>query len=154
MARFSEILDRNLETIKRPPPPPQGYYVARVTKMPDPAEEMSTKVGTMEKLTIQLELVRAEEVDDDELREYGDPAGVPLRRDFLFSLEDENRAKQTEFQLRRFLEHTGADQGATTVQEAFANLPNAQVLVEVSHRADPNDPEIVYPEIRRTAPLV
>lgn len=154
MAKFADALDRRMETIKRPPPLPLGHYIFRVTRMPDPPEEMDSKVGKMEKMTVQIAAVAAsDDVDPDELAEFGQVAGVPARIDFLFANEDANKFEGTLNRLKNFLGHCGinADEGA--LNERLAELPNCQFLGEVKHRFDPNDSEIVYTEIGRTAPV-
>lgn len=154
MAKFADALDRSAETIKRPPPLPLGHYIMRVTKMPDPPEEMDTKVGKMEKLTISVASVSPlDDVDPDELEAFGNPSGVPLRIDFLFSSEDENKFEATLDRLKRFCGYCGIDVTAGSLSSWLTELPNAQFVGEVKHRLDPNDSEITYSEVGRTAPV-
>lgn len=154
MPRFAEALDRSAETIKRPPPLPEGYYIARVTKMPDPPEEMDTKAGKMEVLRIPMASVAAHEVNDpDALEAFGNPAGVPLRMDFLFSNEDNNKFESTLNRFKNFCSHIGLDTTTGTMGEWLRSMPNGQCLVLIGHRLDPNDSNNVFAEIKQTAPL-
>lgn len=152
MPKFADALDRSAETIKRPPPLPLGHYIFQVTKMPDPPVEMDTKVGPMEKLTVLCQAVAPhDDVDPDELAEFGQVQGVPARIDFLFSSEDKNKFEGTMNRLKNFCEHCGVDVSQGTVGMWLTELPNAQFLGEIGHRLDPNDSEVVYAEIKRTA---
>lgn len=152
MPKFADALDRSAETIKRPPPLPLGHYIFQVVRMPDPPEEMSTKIGPMEKLTVQCAAVApSDDVDPDEVRDFGNVQGVPMRLDFLFNNEDANKFEATLNRLKMFCEQCGVDISSGSVNEWLSQLPNAQFLGEVSHRMDPNDPEIFYAEIKRTA---
>lgn len=155
MAKFSDALDRSLETIKRPPPLPIGHYVMRVTKMPDPAEEMTGKDGTSyEKITINVATVSAsDDVDPDELAAYGNVANVPLRLDFIFNNDDEMKFEGSLNRLKEFLSKCGIDAESGSLGEKLTELPNAQFLGEVKHRLDPNDANVVYNEIGRTTSL-
>lgn len=155
MAKFADALDRSLETIKRPPPLPIGHYVMRVTKMPDPAEAMQGKDGTpYEKLTINVATVSAsDDVDPDELAAYGNVGGVGMRVDFIFNGEDEMKFEGTLNRLKEFMAKCGIDADSGALGEKLAELPNAQFLGEVKHRFDPNDANVVYNEIGRTAAL-
>ena len=155
MPSFASALDRSMETIKRPPPPPLGSYVAIVTKMPDPAESFSGKDGTTyERITIQMKILSAlDDVDPYELADFGQINGVPLRMNFLFNTSDENRFEQTLNGLKDFLSKCGVDGDSGVLGERLSELPNCQVGVTIEHRADPKDPMILYPEISRTFAL-
>jgi hypothetical protein len=152
MSRFADALNRAAETIKRPPPLPVGTYNFRVTKTPDPATSIDTKVGKMEKLTVNVAVVEAIEVDDDEIAEFGDVANQPSRLDFLFSEVDENAFERTLNRFKMFCEHCGIDVKSGTMGSWMQELANAQFGGEVGHRIDPQDDTNVYAEIKRTSP--
>jgi hypothetical protein len=156
MARFSDALNRQMEDIKRPPPLPIGHYILSIPKMPSPPEPLSSNKGSFEKLTINLVTVAAtDDVDPDELAEYGNPAGVQLRIDFIFNTDEAEVAKfeGTMFRLKSFMSHCGIDADGMTLGEAMTQLAGAQVIGEVKHRPDPQNAEIVYNEVARTAPV-
>lgn len=162
MAGFADALDRRMEDIDRPPPPPIGHYIARVTKAPGtPQERQGTdkngKPYHFESVSVMLQLVEpTEDVDPDDLEAFGgDLSAVQVSKDFLFSkLEgSETDNEKTLFQFKRFLEHCGIDVSEGTVKSQMAELPNAQCIVELRHRPDPNDPEVVYAQAGRTAPV-
>lgn len=157
--RFSDALDRKLEEIKRPPNLPIGNYVWQVAKHPDQDTIESSKTGaTWDRLTFTLSCVSAhDDVDEDELAAFGNVQGQQQRKVFLFTQDEDDAAafERTRFNLKRFLGHLGIDidDGKITLSEALADSVGAQCLGEVTHRPDPNDPEIVYSEVGRTAEL-
>lgn len=154
MARFADALDRTAETIKRPPPPPLGHYVLQVTKVPSPPEEMNSAKFTGSKLTIPLAILSAtDDVDEDELAEFGNISGVPLRLEFIFNEApgEEQKFEATLNRLKEFCERCGVDVSeGTTVMQWLAELAGCQFIGQVKHKADQNDPTILYPEIGAT----
>jgi hypothetical protein len=157
LMNFTESLDRKMEEVKRPPVLPLGHYIAAVKAHPDLEDFESSKTGvTYDRVTFQLSVVAAhDDVDPDELAEYGNVAGVPLRKTFLFSRSEDDKAnyERSRFQLRQFLEeHLGMDAGMA-FNEAFAACVNAQCLVELKHRPDPENPEVIYAEAGRTTAI-
>lgn len=153
MASFADALNRSTETIKRPPPPPIGHYVMQVTKMPGAAEPMNSAKFTGEKLTINVAIVSPlDDVDEDELADFGNPAGFPLRLDFIFNTaaDEEMKFEQTLNRLKTFCVNCGIEEEGKNLGEMIAELPNTQFIGELKHRLDPNDPESVFPEIGRT----
>lgn len=156
MARFADALDRSMETIKRPPPLPIGHYVLGVKKAPNPPEAMNSAKGDYEKLTVELQVIApSDDVDPDELAEYGNVAGVPMRIDFIFNLDPEETQKfeGSLNRLKSFIGHCGIDVEGGTLGEKLMELSGAQFLGEIKHRPDPNDSEILYNEVGRTAPV-
>jgi hypothetical protein len=152
--KFTEALDRKLEDIKRPPNPPVGHYIWQVSKHPDIDEfESSRTGGTFERITFQITAVSAgEDVDTDDLQEYGNVAGYTSRKTFLFSSSEDDKAafERSMFNLRRFLGHCGVSDNLS-LSEALAASVGQQFMGELTHRPDPNDPEIIYAEVGRTA---
>lgn len=152
--KFSSALDRKLEEIKRPPNLPVGHYVWQVMKHPEiDSFESRNNGNTYERVTFQLQCVEAsDDVDSDDLAEYGNVAGAVQRKTFLFSNSDDEKAAfdRSMFNLRRFLGHLGVDEGIS-LSEAFAASIGGRCLGEITHRPDPNDPEVIYAEVGRTA---
>ncbi len=152
MARFSEALARAAEEIKAPPPLPLGHYIMRVTKVPDAPSEVTFSTGSADKLTFNVETVSAyDDVDPDMLAEYGNPAGRPMRLEFLFNHDDEIRFETTLNQLKAFLANCGIDTDSGTLQEWINDVPNRQFLGQIGHQRDKNDASIVYARIGRTS---
>ena len=154
MASFTEALDRNMDEIQRPPVPPIGHYLARVTKIPDPARVIDGK--PFEILTVNLDLLEPQEdVDEDDLNEFVEKAGAlqgtGVRYDFIFNTDPEEKGKfeATLNRFKGFLDNLGINVDEGTLKSQMAEMPNSTCLVQLGHRQDPNDPEIVYAEIKR-----
>ena len=152
--KFSEALDRKVEDVKRPPNPPVGHYTWQVRQHPANEDFESKNTGKkFDRLTFQMQAVEAsDDVDPDELAEFGNVAGFVTSKTFLFDNEDEQAFERSMFNLKRFLTHLGVDE-SLELGEALAASVGAQCLGELKHRPDPNDPEIVYAELGRTAQL-
>lgn len=152
--RFTDALDRRMEEVKRPPNPPVGHYTWQVKKHPDSDSFDSRNSGkTFDRLSFQMSCVGAsDDVDPDDLAEYGDVSGFVTSKSFLFDNEDEQAFERSMYNLKRFLEHLGVDE-SLSLSEALAACVGAQCLGELKHRPDPADPEIVYAELGRTATL-
>lgn len=156
MARFADALDRKMEEIKAPPPLPLGHYIMGINKMPGAPEALNSQKGNYEKLTIAVQVISpSDDVDPDELAEYGSVAGTPLRLDFIFNNDPAEEAKfeGTLNRMKKFMEHCGLDADSGSLGEKLAELVGCQFVGEVKHRADPQNAEVVYNELGRTAPV-
>ncbi len=154
--KFSQALDRVLETIERPPVLPVGHYIWQISKHPELDEFESQKTGTTyERVTFFLTCVAAcDDVGPDALQEYGNPQGALNRKTFLFSNADEDKVSfdRSMFNLRQFLDAAGVD-SSLPINEGFAASVGQQIKGEINHRLDPQNSEIVYAEIGTTAPV-
>lgn len=151
--RFSDSLDRKLEEIKRPPNPPVGHYIWQINKHPDIDEFTSRAGDDFERITFHLTCVGpGDDVDPDELNEYGNVAGYRNRKTFLFADSEADQANfdRSMFNLKRFLGHCGVDEGLS-LTEGLAASVGAQCLSELTHRPDPEDTEVIYAEVGTTA---
>jgi hypothetical protein len=152
--RFTEALDRKMEEITRPPVLPLGNYVWVVSKHPD-SDEIEGKDGTKwDRLTFPLKCVSAtDDVDPDELAEFGNPAGALDRKVFLFNTSDDKEAEfdKSMFQVKQFLVNCGVAEDVP-LNEGLGDCVGMQVMGELRHRPDVNDPEIIWTEVGRTAP--
>lgn len=152
MPKFSDLLDRKAEEIKRPPNLPEGHYIWQVMKHPELSERADKEGNKLEVLTFTCACVApSDDVDPDEVEAYGDVTKAVCRKDFLFNNGDDAGMARTEFQLRQFLEALGLDL-SKAIQELLVDSVNGQFTGELAHRPDKNDPEIVYQEIKRTFP--
>ena len=149
---FSDALDTTVGEIERPPLPPLGTYRFLVSKHP----EINQDNPDYDIVNFQMKGVAAmDDVDEDELKEYGQVGGISVRLSFLFDKNDTAKFKQTEYRLRTFLVDHLQIEGAEAVslKEALAGSVNCQCLGVLSYRADKRDPEVQYAEIRKTAPV-
>jgi len=151
--KFSQALDRKLEEIKRPPNPPVGHYVWQVSKHPEVTDFESQDGKSFERVTFQITAVApGDDVDPDELKEYGKIDGYISEKTFLFidSEEDPAGYERSMFNLKRFLGHCGVDE-SLELGEALAASVGQRFLGELNHQPDKNDPEVVYARVGRTS---
>src|SRR5574343_1318505 len=157
MVDFSKVLSVKAEDVKRPPLVPIGTYRARVNK-PATFDEIAS--GKFKVIDFSLLLVEAQpDVSEEELKEYGGlgPSAV-MRNRFMFDNsgndDAETKAKldRTVFNLKRFLvDSLGLDEATGSLNELIPNATGQECLVSVKWRPDPQNPEIQYAEISRTA---
>lgn len=147
---FNDALNVKMEEIERPPLIPVGTYRAVVSKVPvsDTISE-----GKYDTLDFMLKLAEAQDdVDQDELKEYGPLSSATVRHRFLFNTEDKAMFDRTLYNLKRFLEEHLKVEGGS-LKECINNALNHQCLVAVKWRPDKDDPEIQYNEVGKTAPV-
>lgn len=155
--KFSDSLDRKLEDINRPPALPVGTYSFAIKSVPALDSFTSARTGDeWEKITFNVTCVAPQDdVDEDELADYGSPAGAPMQKVFMFTTDESKKAdfERSMFNLKRFLGHAGVDADGMSLSEAFEQAVGGEFLGEVKHRMDPDDPEVVYSELGRTAEM-
>ena len=151
--RFSDALATKVEDFQRPPNLPAGHYTFQVTKHADISEFESRDGVTFDRVTFTCTPVAAQDdVDEDELSQFGDYSKVAVRKQFLIPDGEQDAAgyDNSMFNVRRFLEHCGIKEDVP-LGEALADAVMTQFMGELNHRPDKNNPEIVYQEIGRTA---
>ena len=152
--RFADALDRKMESIERPANMPVGHYTWQVLKHPDFSEFTTRDGNPLDRVTFVCSAVSAgNDVDPDDLEAYGTYTNTQVRKQFLIADKtlDQVGHDRSMFNLRRFMEHCGVDDGSMSLAEALSATVNAQFFGELTHRPDANDPEVVYQEIGRTA---
>jgi hypothetical protein len=151
MPNFADILTKTADTIERPPLGPKGTYVFVVTGQAKKQDRKEYEV-----LDFPLKAVSAADdgtVDPDDLKAYGNPNGIIVRKSFLFNTTDENAFRQTEFQLKEWLtKHLGQDEGLT-MKELMSGAVNKKCLGVLDYRPNAENPEIQYHDLKKTAPL-
>lgn len=147
---FDDILDTKVDEIERPPMLPKGTYVAAVKGFNIDREKADFDI-----VNFNCVVVRPEAVDDDDMKAFGgNPAGQPFRISFLYDKNDEVRRRQTADKQKRFMvEHCAVSGKGKTNKQLMPETVNAQFLAHVDHRPDKTDPEVVYIDVRKTAPL-
>lgn len=151
---FTTALTQTAEDVSRPPAMPAGYYIFSIAGVAEQEEFESTKTGdTYKRLRFPMSCVSPHDVDEDELAAFGNVTNQRQFKTFLFNMNPDESAglERTIFNLKRFLvDHCQLD-GSKTLEELINDCVGAQCLAEITHRADPNDPEVVYAEIGKTA---
>ena len=153
---FSDSLKAKADAIERPPVIPTGIYVGRVTKHPElKVDAFKDKNDCMyDVVDFMIAPTAPHDVDEDELKAFGNiTSAMPLRHRFMFNKDDEVRFDQTLFSLKQFLMKSLAVSFEGTLSQALNDAMNAQCLVFVKHRPDPNNEDVIYTEVAKTAPL-
>ncbi len=153
MANFSEIANKKIADVERPPLPPVGMYRWQVTKTPVIED---TAGGQYTSISFPCKAIEAyDNVDTDELSAFGGVKNVVSSVKFFYDNQDATKGAQTEFRIRQFLEKHCAIEGVEdmTIGEGMAKATNCFFDGEMKHRPDKNDPEMKYAEIGKTAPV-
>jgi len=152
---FNAAMDDTVANSERPPNPPIGHYIFKVNKAKQ--REVADGAGQIVEFLCQGVSVfaDADDVDPEELAEYGEPKSIMVTHSFYFNMEDQAGFNRTKYNLRRFLEEhlLIEDVVDMTNREAIAAAKNHQFVAQLGLRPDKNDPEITYPDIKRTAPV-
>lgn len=151
---FMEALDTKVEDIKRPPMLPLGHYRVAVNKIPTISASEDKKYDFVD---FSLKFIEAtDQVDQDELREFGGLGTSTIRNHrFLFNTEEKSAFDRTLYQIKRFLmDHLKVDvPPSAPLKEMLNAAVGAQCMVQIGRRTDKNDKEIIYEDIKGTAPL-
>lgn len=150
MPSFSDVLTKTAESIERPPLAPKGTYVLVVTGAPKKRDSKQWEI-----VDFPMQGIRpTEDVDLDEFKAFGGNAkNVLCRKSFLFDTSDENAFARTQADMRDFLTlHLGLDP-KLTIKELISMAPNKQCLGVIDWRPNEDNPEIVYIDLKKTAPV-
>ena len=150
---FADALDTKLDEVEEPKKLPQGTYLMTVVKPPILGQ--AGKDGQYDTVDFLFRPIAAQDdVDPDDLKDYGDIAGAIVRQRFMFDTQDENKFKASEWRLRKFInDHLQVDgAGTMSFKQALAATPNHQCLVNVGWRPNPQNPEQIFVEVKKTAP--
>lgn len=149
---FADALTKAADEVKRPPNLPIGSYdwIIKGYEVEDKDE--------WEILNFRLQCTGVrDDVDPEDLANFGKAEGTPQRLSFLFNKgddgESQKRFAQTEFKLKRFLQDHVQCWNGGSLKDALANSVNQKVGGYVRWRPDKDDPEIQYAEISKTFPL-
>ncbi len=106
---FMDIANQRMDEIERPKNLPIGTYLCQVDGIPEKGEVAN---GKYETLDFTFRIISAQDVDDEDLRDYGDITTQKVRHRFMFNTEDENGAQRSIYNLKRFLEPQGRGRDA------------------------------------------
>lgn len=150
--RFSEVANKKLDDIERPPLPPVGEYIFLVTKIPTITEGVKDQWDVVE---YQVKAISAlESVDPDAIAAYGNVTGITNRVSFMFDITDPAKFAQAEYNHKRFLqEHLKCSDESMGLKEAMNAAVNCQFTGTIKWAPDKNDPEVYHANISKTAPV-
>ncbi len=158
---FSEVLSVKVADVEPVPLIPAGHYIWKPTRY-SLDDFTSKKDGTEYKaVNIFCQAVNAcSDVDPEMLKEFGGVKNARNKINFMWqSSGDDDEAKaaaiKAQNQLRRFLiDHCGIEDGGQSLGQMLDGAMNsANFLGDIKYRKDERDPEILYAEIGRTAPV-
>lgn len=142
MVDFSKILGKQAAAIEKPKPYPVGTYIALNPKLPDfSAIGKKETPGAVFGLTL---IAPTEDVDLDQLKEYGDIKGKTIRHTMYLSEATEYRTKE---ELKNSF---GIDEEGKTLGQMFNETINKQVYVTIRHRPS-DDGQEIYAEVEKLA---
>jgi len=153
---FTKALDVKTDKIERPPLPPIGHYIFEVFKQPQLSEVGN---GTYDLVTFPFKAIEvaSDDVDTAELKKYGGIKMVVTQHKFMFNKADDEESaasnQRTLFNLKRFLcEHLGIEEGGS-LRETIDAAVGRQCMANIQYRPDKNNPENIFAEIGKTAPV-
>lgn len=156
MPNFADIGSKKQEDIVRPPLPPPGGWLFRITKPHDVRDVKSTKGDGREWEAVEFQckgVAPTADVDSDAAREYGDAGKILQRVSFMFEKGDAVSFQNTENQLKRFLtDHVKCWQDGMSLSEAMAAAVNQEFIGEIKWVQDKNDSDLWHANIAKTAP--
>lgn len=151
---FKDALNTKVGDVERPPNPPIGTYVFQITKVPVIREQSGGDNQTWDVVDFQCVAVDTLQVDDDELRAYGGLKNITQRVSFMFDKGDQTAFDTTMFRLRTFLEkHVKCADESMSLSEALNASVNGRFAGELGWRPDKRDPEVMFANIGKTAPV-
>jgi len=147
---FSDITNKKLEEVERPPLAPVGTYRWQVTKLPTITTSSDGKWDI-----VNFPIRALEALDDTDMSDYaGEVTSITESVRFMFNKEDEVEFKKSEYRLRNFLEKAlkCADETSTLGVAMNASV-NQQFIAPLTWRPDKNDTSIFYTQLGTAAPL-
>ena len=140
MSRLAQALATKREEIERPSVLPLGSYEWEVT-----GQYETRETDEWEMLFVPVKCVSpCDDVDEDELREFGKVEGIRNSASFFFPKDesDKNGFDNAVFQAERFVEACGLEkEGDESLEEALARLTGCRFMAPVTHAQDKKDPE-------------
>lgn len=146
---FSDIANKKLADIEKPPLPPTGLYRWSITKLP---EISTSQNGEWDILTVSCRALEAVEADMDDYK--GEVTNISQTLRFMFNKNDEAEFEKSLFRARQFFEkHVQCADENDSMAQAMNNSINGQFLGQISWSPDKNDPENFFANLGKTAPL-
>lgn len=154
---FTKALDVKASEVKAVPLPPIGHYVFQVTG----PGSINTD-GRWQSVRFNVRGISvwedADDVDADELREYGKPTSIVNNVAFMFDSEEGSEADLINMQnrVKKFAQHCGVeDIENKTLRQLVADCANKRFVGQIQHKQDKRDAtgETMQAQIGRTAPV-
>lgn len=157
MTNFMDALNTKVSDIEKPKLMPVGTYIWAVNK---PHKESTSRDGKW--FTIEIPCIpkmpyeEAEDVDADELANFGPLKSAPNSIRFMLDLQAEGTIEQDKFlyNIKRFLLDTLRLEGEddSTIKELLAKMVGAEFIAQAVHRDVPERNE-TFCDVKNFAPL-
>lgn len=153
---FNKALDVKASEVKAVPVPPIGHYVWIVT-----GQGIINTEGQWNSVRFPVRAVQvfedADDVDRDDLAEFGKVTGIVNSVAFLFDSQDGTEADLITFQnrVKRFAETLGIEDTANkTLRQLCLEAANKKFVGQLVHKQDKRDAsgETMQANIGKTAP--
>lgn len=128
---FAKLLAKKVDDIKPPPVLPEGTYRGVVTKYEFVESQQKKTPGV--KVTFRF-LSAEDDVDAEELKEIENLATIERSTSFWIT-------ENSEFMLAEFIKSCGISTQGRSLSETIPELQNANILIKVAHRLNPDNPE-------------
>lgn len=151
MVNFADALDTSASEVEAPPLLPVGTYIWEVHK----DYEVRAAGEDWEAIEWLVRCVSAEEdVDEDEIEAFGDPAGELARVSFMSPTaagkEGDRGRQQTLNMIKNFITNAlQVDEDGMSMGELMAAAKGNQFLAQATHEQDKNNPEIFRLRLKR-----
>jgi hypothetical protein len=148
---FADALNVKLDEIKRPPLPPMGHYVWKITKLPEFGNLKNNEYSTV--TFVCSAIAPSDDVDGDALREYGGVKNITTQHRFIFDNNDKVKFDRSMFNCKNFLiDHVRVEASPNDTLKTLLNKSvNGTFLGQLRYRPDPDNPEVMYVEMGKTA---
>jgi hypothetical protein len=148
---FASTLEQPANDIPEPKNLPQGTYIWAVSKVPAISQ---SKSGEWDIVEFPIRTVSAEDdVDADEVEEFGPVAGQMGRISFMFPTDPDkkNDHEKSMDRMKKFMLNTlQAGDDTMTMKELMAGSVNCQFLAIATHRIVGDD---VFLDVKNYSPI-
>ena len=147
---FADVANKKMSEIERPELPPVGHYRWKITKLP---EITTTADGRWDILNIPVRAVEAVDVED--IGGYkGDVSKIMQSVRFMFDKNDEVEFVKSLNRVKTFFaRHVRCCDDNDEIKVALNNSVGQEFMGQLGWKADKNDPEQMFANIVKTAPL-
>lgn len=142
-ANFAALLDKKADDVEQPKTLPMGTFNWAILE--HRFDESAKKKTPFIEFTVSPRGA-LEDVDEDLLAECTNWQDKKMR--LTFYLTDDSL-----YRLKEFMEHCGIDLTGRTIAEGIPETQGAMFNGYVTHEPSMNDPEKVYANITKTAPV-
>jgi hypothetical protein len=147
MVDFSKLASTPMDEVRRPPSAPAGTYYGVVTGIKFADSRFDNKETGQKDGVLQI-MLRPTEYLDDVLPEGFSLSGKLFTREEPV-IDCHGQALQGQFYVKQLLEALGIATSGRSFSEAVADLAGSHVMFDLTARADKQNPEVIYNDVRK-----